>query len=143
MNFLSATGVMMYFPLRKKMITSSMSEQLATNSFFFSDVPMNPSSRSMYSFSLASATLVASMLSKLRRAVRRGKFFPYFSSSVLNQPTVYSTMFSRWRSISSISSFIRAICSLALSELNFRMRPILISMSFRISSLVTSRTNSG
>lgn len=46
---------------------------------FLQSVPMKPSSRLIYSFSLASATLVATIVSKLRISVRRGKFLPYFS----------------------------------------------------------------
>ena len=88
-------------------------------------------------------TLVASMTSKLRNSVRRGKFLPYFSFSIRNQSTVYSTRLARWRSISATSAFMRAICSSALSLLNLRMRAILISISFRMSSLVTSRMKVG
>ena len=113
------------------------------NSSFFRPVPMKPSSRLIYSFSLASTTLVESMVSKLRNSVRRGKALPYFSFSMRNQSTVYSTIFARWRSISSMSAFMRAISSSALSELNLRIRAIFISISLRISSLDTSRINVG
>ena len=42
-----------------------MSEQLQTNSSFFKPVPINPSARLIHSFSFASTTLVASIVSKL------------------------------------------------------------------------------
>ncbi|EJX03366.1 secreted protein [gut metagenome] len=54
------------------MIISSMSEQLQMNSSFLRPVPMNPSCLLMYSFSFASTTLAASMVSKFRISVSRG-----------------------------------------------------------------------
>ena len=120
------------------MITSSISEQFVMYSSFFNPVPIKPSSRLIYSFSLASTTLAASMVSKLRSSVSRGYFFPYFSFSILNHSVVYSTIFARCLSISSISAFILAMNSSALSLLNLRIRPILISINLRISSFVTS-----
>ena len=69
-----------------------MSEQLQTNSSFFSPVPIKPSARLIYSFSLASTTLVASMVSKLRISVRLGKLAPYLFLIKVNQLIVTSTM---------------------------------------------------
>ena len=92
-----------------------MSEQLHTNSSRFSPVPINPSSLLMYSFSLASTTLVASMASNPRITVRRG---------------------------SSMSPLMAAICWLVLSALNFRIRAIFISISLRMSSRLISRRKS-
>ena len=68
-KILSATLMTLYFPSLKKMIMSSMSEQLHTNSSFFSPVPMNPS---CLLISLASTTFVTSMVSNERTSVRRG-----------------------------------------------------------------------
>ena len=120
-----------------------MSEQLQTNSSFFSPVPMNPSARFMYSFSFASATFAASIVSKLRISVRLGWSFPYFSFMNLNQFIVTSVMWARSCAISFSSALMRAMSSSALSLLNLRMRCIFISMSLIISSRVTSRINFG
>ena len=121
-------------------MTSSMSEQLQIYSSFFSDVPMKPSSRLMYSFSLASTTVAAEMVSKFFISVRRGWSLPYFSRMNSNHLQVTSTILASSRSICASSSRMRAISSSALSLLNFRMRAIFISMRRRMSSLVTSRT---
>ena len=69
---------------------SSISEQLHTNSSFFNDVPMKPSARLMYSFWLASATLLATMVSNSRMMVRRGYLAPY----LVFKPSYHSMVYS-------------------------------------------------
>lgn len=120
-----------------------MGEQLPMNSSFFNPVPMNPSSRLMYSFSLASMTLVASMVSKLRSSVRRGKALPYL---VLQHTEPVDGIF---HDVCQMVVYLLYVLShacyqfLALSELNLRIRAIFISISRRMSSLVTSRIKVG
>jgi len=122
---------------------SSISEQSQTYSFFFKPVPANPSSRSMYSFSLATTTFAATMFSKLRNSVRRSRPLPYFAFSRSNQSMVYETIFLMLSRTRDISSSRERRYSLALSALNLRIRAILISRSFRMSSRVTSLRSPG
>ena len=56
----------------KEYDANAMFEQLQRNSSFFSPVPINPSMRLMYNFSLASTTVFILMFAKLRTSVRRG-----------------------------------------------------------------------